>query len=65
MNIRIGATETYYTLPIRTRVFEQNHFELSAWLKDNCKGKYYTTGWSPSIDFTNEQDAILYTLRWL
>ena len=42
-------------------------YQLNTWLKENCKGYYYhSPGWMKEkfIQFEDDHDALLFSLRW-
>lgn len=44
--------------------------DIRAWLKDNCHGLHIVTtiqsnkGYSLAVNFSDDKDAALFTLRW-
>ena len=62
---------------IKVRYSEDHDYHLvREWTQNNCRGKYYSgTDWEVTTwqvgsknriyQFENEQDAILFALRWL
>lgn len=54
--------DTRQTIKVEVPFVLVHHNEAWAWLKENCKGACYPS--RKYVEFDNEQDAILFALRW-
>jgi hypothetical protein len=51
-------------IPMKNRIYGNG--EIRDWLEDNCQQPYYVIpSWKANgIEFEDEQDAVLFALRW-